>query len=114
MSDKKFNQLTVDVNKSLGTLNQQVPDVLKQFQGLGKAATAESTLSTKTKELIALAIGVSKQCDACIAFHTQKLIKLGATREEISEALGVAVYMGGGPALMYAAEAISAFEEFNQ
>ena len=68
----------------------------------------------KQKELIALAIAVSQRCDACIGFHTKALIKLGATREEIAETLGVCIYMGGGPSYMYAAEAMSAFEEFSK
>lgn len=52
------------------------------------------------------------RCDPCIGFHTQTLVKLGATRQEVDETLGVAVYMGGGPSLMYAASAIKAFDEF--
>ena len=71
-------------------------------------------LDEKQKELIALAIAVSQRCDACIGFHTKALIKLGATREEIAETLGVCIYMGGGPSYMYAAEAMSAFEEFSK
>lgn len=61
----------------------------------------------------ALAIGGSKQCDGCIGFHVQALIKLGVKRAELMEALGIAVYMGGGPALMYAADAVRAFEELS-
>jgi AhpD family alkylhydroperoxidase len=62
--------------------------------------------------LIALAIGIATRCDGCIGFHTEALIRLGVTRQEFQEALGMAVYMGGGPSLMSAADAISAFEEF--
>ncbi|MHC2349153.1 AhpD family alkylhydroperoxidase [Bradyrhizobium barranii subsp. barranii] len=72
--------------------------------------TARST--KRPKELIALALGVASHCDGCIGFHTEALVKLGATREEIEEALGMAVYMGGGPSLMYAADAIAAYEQF--
>ena len=68
----------------------------------------------KVKELIALGVIVNKQCESCIAFHMKKLVKLGATREEISEALGMAVYLGGGPALMYAAKAMQAYQEFTE
>ena len=69
-------------------------------------------MDRKTKELIALAIGVVTRCDGCIGFHAEALAKLGASRAEIAETLGLAVYMGGGPALMYAADAIAAFDQF--
>ncbi len=72
---------------------------------------AEGAVSAKHKELIALAIGVTQRCSGCIGFHIKALQKLGATRQELDEMLAVAVYMGGGPALMYAAEAIHAWEE---
>ena len=68
-------------------------------------------LDKKTKELIALALGVAARCDGCLGFHTQALAKLGATKQEVVETLGMAVYMGGGPSLMYAADAMSAFEQ---
>jgi AhpD family alkylhydroperoxidase len=68
-------------------------------------------LDKKTKELIALALGVAARCDGCLGFHTQALAKLGASRQEIIETLGMATYMGGGPSLMYAADALSAFEQ---
>ena len=68
-------------------------------------------MDKKTKELIALALGVASHCDGCIGFHTQALAKLGATQEEVVETLGMAVYMGGGPSLMYAAETLTAFEQ---
>ena len=74
----------------------------------------DGALDKKTKELIALALGVAARCDGCIGFHTEALVKLGATREEVEEALGMAVYMGGGPSLMYAADAIAAYEQFQQ
>ena len=74
---------------------------------------ADGVLDRKTKELIALALGVAARCDACIGYHIQALVKLGVSRPELDETLGVAVYMGGGPSLMYAANAIAAFEEFS-
>jgi AhpD family alkylhydroperoxidase len=64
----------------------------------------------KTKELVALALGVAAHCDCYIGFHTEALVRLGPTREEVEETL----YMGGGPSLMYAADAIAAFEEFQE
>lgn len=90
----------------------EIPDVMNGFNALSQAATKDGALDKKTKELIAIALGVAAHCDGCIGFHTRTLIKLGTTREEFLEALGMAVYMGGGPSLMYAAEALKAFEEF--
>jgi AhpD family alkylhydroperoxidase len=69
-------------------------------------------LDTKTKELIALAIGVSKLCDGCIAHHTAGALKAGAGRDEIIEALGVAIMMGGGPSVVYATHALQAVDQF--
>jgi AhpD family alkylhydroperoxidase len=70
-------------------------------------------LDAKTKEYIALALGVAAHCDACIGFHVKALIRLGVARAELEEALGMAVYMGGGPSFMYAADALAAFEQFS-
>ena len=69
-------------------------------------------LDEKTKELIALAIGVALRCDGCIGFHTKALVQLGTSKEELNEMLNVALYMGGGPSLMYATHALAAFDEF--
>ena len=85
---------------------------MKGFSALAQAAGLDGALDRKTKELIALALGVAAHCDGCIGFHTEALVKLGATRQEVEEALGMAVYMGGGPSLMYAADAIAAYEDF--
>ena len=111
---KSFNNITKHVSKNLAILGKTIPDTTKAFSGLAQTASAEGVLDEKQKELIALAIAVSQRCDACIGFHTKALIKLGDTREEIAETLGVCIYMGGGPSYMYAAEAMSAFEEFSK
>ena len=85
---------------------------MQGFSAMAQAATKPGALDRKTKELIALAIGVATRCDGCIGFHTEALVRLGATRLEVEEALGMAIYMGGGPSLMYAADALAAFEQF--
>jgi AhpD family alkylhydroperoxidase len=93
-------------------LSSDQPDVMKSFYALSKASTATGELDSKTKELIALAIAVAIHCDDCIAFHTHSALKSGATKAEILETLGVTVFMGGGPALMYATHVMEAVEEF--
>jgi AhpD family alkylhydroperoxidase len=108
---KSYREITRSVSSSLAKLRADTPDVLKAFGALAEAATREGALTHKTKELIALALGVAGHCDACLGFHLKALIKLGATRAEVEEALGVAVYMGGGPSLMVATDALAALEE---
>ncbi len=108
-----FRALTASVSARLGTLRTDTPDVMTAFGDLSRAALRDGALNKKTKELIALALGVAAHCDACIGFHIQALVKLGASKAEVEEALGMAVYMGGGPSLMYSANAIAAFEEFS-
>lgn len=78
------------------------------FQGLMKDSSAEGGLSTKYKELVALAIGVASRCEACIYTHIEKCLKAGATPREVMDATAVAVMMGGGPAFTYATIVASA------
>lgn len=110
---KDYQQITQDISAYTGALRKAVPDTMNSFYAMAKAATAPGVLDEKTKELIALAIGVSTRCDGCIGFHTKALVKLQATREELAETLGMAVYMGGGPSLMYAADALRAYDQFS-
>lgn len=108
---KSYSDITNRISDNLKTLRADIPDTLKGFTTMAQAASKEGALDKKTKELIALAIGISTRCDGCIGFHTQALVKLGVTREEIEETLAMAIYMGGGPSLMYAAEAMHAYKE---
>lgn len=109
---KSYPDITKRIISGLKALRKGVPDTMQGFTSLAQAATKDGALDKKTKELIALAIGVSTRCDGCIGFHAEALVKLGAKREEVEETLGMAVYMGGGPSAMYAADAILAYEQF--
>ncbi|NHC62870.1 carboxymuconolactone decarboxylase family protein [Paenalcaligenes suwonensis] len=109
----EFKKLTQDISSNLSELGKNIPQVMKEFNALNRAGSAEGVLDAKTKELIALAIGVAVRCDGCIGFHSKALVKLGASEAEVHEALGVAVYMGGGPSMMYAANAVAAYKEFS-
>ncbi|MBK9741260.1 MAG: carboxymuconolactone decarboxylase family protein [Actinobacteria bacterium] len=93
-------------------LRKAIPDVYKGFGDLHHAAFAPGALDTKTKELIAVAIGVVEQCDGCIASHSRGAVKAGATKQEAAEAIGVTFLMKGGPATIYGPRAYSAFCEF--
>ncbi|RMX08616.1 carboxymuconolactone decarboxylase family protein [Corticibacter populi] len=108
----QYKQLTQTISTHLAHLHKTQAGVMKGFGDMGKTAMAGGALDPKTKELIALAVGVAARCDGCIGFHTKALARLGATTEEVHEALGVAIYMGGGPVAMYAANAVAAFTEF--
>lgn len=110
---KNYHQITQDISAYTGELRKEAPDVMNGFYAMAKAATAPGVLDEKTKELIALAIGVSTRCDGCIGFHSKALVRLGASRQEMAETLAMAVYMGGGPSLMYAADALRAYDEFS-
>lgn len=102
--------LIQDINECLAPFRKAQPDAMAGFGQLARASMAEGALSTKHKELMALAIGVTQRCSGCIGFHIKALHKVGCTRAELEEMLAVCVYMGGGPALMYAAEAIKAWD----
>lgn len=110
---EKFKQLTTDLSTQLAKMRKEMPDVMSGFSALAQAANKEGVLNKKTKELISIALAVANHCPGCIGFHSQTLVKLGVTREELLEVLGMAIYMGGGPSLMYAAETLEAFEEFS-
>jgi AhpD family alkylhydroperoxidase len=99
-----------ETNAELAALRKTMPEAAAGFSSLAKAATANGALDPKTKELIALAIGIDARCDGCIAFHVKALVRLGVTREEIAETVAMTVYMGGGPSLMYGGKALSAYD----
>ncbi|GGZ42451.1 carboxymuconolactone decarboxylase family protein [Asticcacaulis endophyticus] len=109
---KSYPDITRRISGNLKTLRRDIHETMAGFSALAQAATKDGALDKKTKELIALAIGVSTRCDGCIGFHTEALVRLGATKSEVEETLGMAIYMGGGPSLMYAADAIAAFDQF--
>ena len=108
-----YTDLTRGISAELGKLRSDMPDTLRGFSALAKGATQDGALDKKTKELIAIALSVAARCDPCIGFHVQTYVQLGGTRAELADALGMAVYMGGGPSLMYAAKTSAAFDEFS-
>lgn len=92
-------------------LSKEIPGPIGGFAQLHKAAVADGALSTKVKELISLAIAVAIRCDGCIAYHVNDALRAGASREEIVDAIGVAILMGGGPAMIYGCEALAALDQ---
>jgi AhpD family alkylhydroperoxidase len=109
---KDYNAITKDISTYIGELRKLSPEAMQGFSALSKNATASGAVDEKTKEMIALAIGIATHCDGCIGFHIKALRRLKATRQEIAEVAAMCVYMGGGPALMYSADALRAWDQF--
>ncbi len=103
-----------ETSETLATFRQMHPEAGQGFTALHRGTMAEGHLDVKTKELIALSIGVSTRCVDCIGFHVQAAAKAGATREDVAEAVGVAMMMGGGPAYMYGVKAIEAYDQLTK
>ena len=110
--NKNWPEMAKDLSGAIREVRLGAPEVMKAFSAMAAAATAGGTLDTKTKELIALAIAVAIRCDGCVAFHAKAAVEQGASREELMETMGMALYMGAGPSLMYAAQSVEAFDQF--
>ena len=109
---KDYKAITANISAGMAQLRANIPDTMRGFSAMALAASRDGALTAKTKELIALGIAIAGHCDGCIGFHMKSLVRLGATRAEVEEALGMAIYMGGGPSVMYAAEALAAYDQF--
>jgi AhpD family alkylhydroperoxidase len=111
---KNWPEHTKELTAQLRNLRTGSPEVMKAYAGLAQAALAHKALDGKTKELVALGIAVAVRCDDCIGFHVKAALEQGASREEVNETLGIAIYMGAGPSVMYASHALDAFEQFKK
>lgn len=100
-------------NRELAALRRETKETAAAMGQLGVAAMAEGALEPRTKELMAVAISVAKRCEDCIAFHVRGALRHGATREQLVETVATAAYMGGGPAMIYGAKALAAYDELN-
>ena len=105
-------EVTRALSAQLKNLRREAPEVMKAFSSVAQTALTAKALDGKTKELIALGICVAVRCDDCIAFHAKAAFEQGASLEEVTEALGMAIYMGAGPSVMYASHALEAFRQF--
>lgn len=95
--------------KDVGQLS---PDTIRGYMAMSGAGQKANLLGPKVRELIALAVAVTARCDGCITIHTEAAIKQGATREEIAEALGVAISVNAGAALVYSTRVMDAYKEY--
>ena len=104
--------LISNMNTAVGDLRRTAPETMKAFADMARTAHGGTALDEKTKELVALAISVAIRCSPCIASHSQGAIRHGASRAEVAETLAMAIYMGAGPSVMYAAQALEAVDQF--
>lgn len=105
------NEVLGELRQPARDLREHIPDVIGGYASMQRAAMAEGALSTKVKELIALAIAVTRQCDGCMAAHARGAARQNATEEEVAEAIGVAVMLNGGPGTVWGPRALAAFKE---
>lgn len=108
-----WNGYQEKVRGQIGELSKLSPDTVKAFLARSEANAKTTALGGKTRELISLAVAVTTRCDGCIVFHTEAALREGATKEEISEALGVAVAMNAGAALVYSTRVLDAVDATN-
>lgn len=104
-----WNEYQRDILKRVAELGRISPETVRGYRALSEAGAQTGLLDAKTRELIALAVAVTRQCDGCIVVHTDAAVRHGATREEVAEALGVAVAVNAGAALMYSARVMDAY-----
>ena len=105
-----WNSYRQQLIETIGKMARLSPDTVRGYSSLSSAGLKTNHLDPKIRELIALAVAVSLRCDGCITVHTDAAIKHGASREEIAEALGVAVSVNAGAALVYSARVMDAYE----
>jgi AhpD family alkylhydroperoxidase len=107
-----FHQVTDDLRGPYRDLVEAIPDVMSGFNALHVAAMREGALSARMKELIALAISITRECDGCVSAHARGAAQRGATLAEVAEMIGVAVSMNGGPGTVWGPRALAAFKEY--
>ncbi len=110
---KDWTKIARELSDLMGVTRQGTPETWAGFSAMAKAATAPGALDPKTKELIALALGIAARCDGCLAFHGKAVAQLGGTRAEVLDVIAMAVYMGGGPSAIYGAQALEAYDQFS-
>jgi AhpD family alkylhydroperoxidase len=108
-----FHHIQEELREPYRALRAAIPEVVAAKQAVGNAAMGDGALSAKVKELIALAISITRECDGCVAAHARGAVRRGATLEEVAEMIGVTINMNGGPATVWGPRALAAFQEFS-
>jgi AhpD family alkylhydroperoxidase len=105
-----WNEYQKQIGAQLSQFMKLTPDSVRGYQTLSAANAKDSKLGAKVRELISLAVAVTTHCDGCITIHTDNALKAGASREEIAEALGVAMAMNAGATLIYSLRTLDAVD----
>ncbi|HTU38130.1 MAG TPA: carboxymuconolactone decarboxylase family protein [Acidimicrobiales bacterium] len=113
MDHDHFHRIQDDLREPYRALRDALPEVMSGYNAMHAAAFRDGALSAKTKELIALAISITRECDGCVAAHARRCAGRGATTEEVAEMIGVAISMNGGPGTVWGPRALAAFAEFS-
>src|SRR5687768_10801604 len=104
-----WNEYQKQIQQQIAEIGRSNREIVKGYRELTNSGNATNLLGGKVRELIALAVAVTRQCDGCIITHTDAAIKQGATKEEIIEALSVAVAVNAGAALIFSSRVIDAY-----
>jgi AhpD family alkylhydroperoxidase len=107
-----WNEYRKQLTAGVREIGQLSPDTVKGYVELSSAGQKQDLLGPKVRELIALAVAVTTRCDGCITVHTEAALRHGATREEIAEALGVAIALNAGAALVYSTRVMDAAKDY--
>lgn len=110
---QSYEKHAAAIDKRVGALFKAIPTTMTPYSQLVKSASAEGSLSSKVKELMAFSISITIRCEDCIVFHLRAALNHGASREEVIEAISVAIEMGGGPSVVYGGRALAALEELS-
>ena len=108
---KSNDEVRAELRQPALDLRAMVPEVLKGYSAMSKAAMAEGELSAGVKELLALMVAITRQCDGCVVSHTRGAARQGVTRQQVAEAVGVAIMMNGGPGTVWGPRALRSFDE---
>lgn len=106
-----IHEVREELRGPANALREEIPEVMRAFGGLSAAAMVEGELSVATKELIALAIAITRECDGCVAAHARGAARVGVTRRQVAEMAGVAILMNGGPGTVWGPRALAAFDQ---
>ncbi len=108
-----YHQVQDELREPYRKLREAIPEVMAAYSSMGAVVMADGALPAKTKELIALAISITRECDGCVVAHARGAARRGATSEEVAEMIGVAIQMNGGPATVWGPRAFAAYQEFS-
>ncbi|TFG12257.1 carboxymuconolactone decarboxylase family protein [Candidatus Thorarchaeota archaeon] len=112
MTGEDVEEIRKNFMKHFGALNRDIPETRNAFSDLQKTVHKDGALSAKVKEMMCIVVSILNPCESCMVYHTKQAISLGATREEIMEACGVAIVMGGGPAAAHIATVQDALDKW--